>query len=87
MKSGYLPAIEKLRALDPHDIVKPEYYFNSEAEAVGGGRGVKVVPETDTQMTTITTQFKYLKLCSFLIRSSFSFFLDNVGNHRLYFFR
>ena len=31
----HLAAIEKLRALDPHDIVKPEHYFNSEAEAVG----------------------------------------------------
>jgi hypothetical protein len=35
VKPGHLPAIEKLRALDPHDTVRPEHYFNSEAEAVG----------------------------------------------------
>ena len=35
VKHEHLPAIKKLRALDPHDIVKPEHYFNSEAEAVG----------------------------------------------------
>ena len=35
VKPEHLHAIEKLRALDPHDIVKPEHYFNSEAEAVG----------------------------------------------------
>jgi hypothetical protein len=35
VKPGHLPAIKKLRALDPHDIVKPEHYFNSEAGAVG----------------------------------------------------
>ena len=35
VKPELLPAIERLRALDPHDIVRPEHYFNSEAEAVG----------------------------------------------------
>jgi len=35
VKPEYLPAIRKLRERDPHDIVKPEHYFNSEAEAVG----------------------------------------------------
>ena len=35
VKPEHLPAIEKMRALDPHDIVRPEHYFNSEAEAVG----------------------------------------------------
>jgi hypothetical protein len=35
VKLEHLPAIEKLRALDPHDVVRPEHYFNSEAEAVG----------------------------------------------------
>jgi hypothetical protein len=34
VKPEQLPAIEKLKALDPYDIVKPEHYFNSEAEAV-----------------------------------------------------
>ena len=29
------PFIEKLRERNPHDIVKPEHYFHSEAEAVG----------------------------------------------------
>ena len=35
VKPEYLPAIRKLRERDPHDLVKPEHYFNSEAEAVG----------------------------------------------------
>jgi hypothetical protein len=35
VKPAHLPAIEKLRAFDPHDIVKQEHYFNSEAEALG----------------------------------------------------
>ena len=35
VKPEYLPVIRKLRERDPHDIVKPEHYFNSEAEAVG----------------------------------------------------
>jgi hypothetical protein len=35
VKPGHLPAIKKLRALAPRDIVKPEHYFNSEAGAVG----------------------------------------------------
>ena len=35
VKPEHLPAIEKLRAFDPHDIVKQEHYFNSEAEALG----------------------------------------------------
>jgi hypothetical protein len=35
VKPEHLPAIKKLKELDPHDIVRPEHYFNSEAEAVG----------------------------------------------------
>ena len=35
VKPEHLSAIEKLRALDPHNMVRPEHYFNSEAEAVG----------------------------------------------------
>ena len=35
VKPEYLPAIRKLKERDPHDIVKPEHYFSSEAEAVG----------------------------------------------------
>jgi len=35
VKPEYLTAIRKLKERDPHDIVKPEHYFNSEAEAVG----------------------------------------------------
>ena len=35
VKPAFLPAIRKLRERDPHDIIKPEHYFNSEAEAVG----------------------------------------------------
>jgi hypothetical protein len=27
--------IRKLQKIDPHDVVKPEHYFNSEAEALG----------------------------------------------------
>jgi len=43
-----------LRALDPHDIVKPEHYFNSEAEAVGGG--VQVVHAADTTVSRIESK-------------------------------
>ena len=35
VKPEYLPTIRKLRERDPHDLVKPEHHFNSEAEAVG----------------------------------------------------
>lgn len=32
---AYLPALLKLKKLDPHGIVRPEHYFNSGAEAMG----------------------------------------------------
>ena len=35
VKLEHLPAIQKLRALAPLDVVKPEHYFNSKAVAVG----------------------------------------------------
>jgi hypothetical protein len=35
VKQEYEPVIQKLKEHDPHDIVKPENYFNSEAEAMG----------------------------------------------------
>ena len=35
VKPEYQTIIRKLRKLDPHDVVKPEHYFSSEAEAVG----------------------------------------------------
>ena len=35
VKPEYQPIIRKMKKLDPHDVVKPEQYFHSEAEAVG----------------------------------------------------
>ena len=35
VKPEFEPVIKKLKALDPHNIVKPEHYFNSDAEAMG----------------------------------------------------
>jgi hypothetical protein len=35
VKPEYQPVIRKMKKLDPHDAVKPEHYFQSEAEAVG----------------------------------------------------
>ena len=35
IKPEYQSALTKLKGLDSHDIVKPEHYFNSEAEAIG----------------------------------------------------
>ena len=35
VKPDYQPVIRKMRKIDPHDVVKPEHYFSSEAEAVG----------------------------------------------------
>ena len=35
VKPEYLPAINRLRANDPHDLVKPESWFNSETDARG----------------------------------------------------
>ena len=35
VKPEYRNTIKKLKELDPHSIVKPEYYFNSELEALG----------------------------------------------------
>ena len=35
VKPEYLPAIEKLKAIDPHDILRPESWFQSESAARG----------------------------------------------------
>lgn len=35
VRPEFAPVIEKLKEHDPHDIVKPEHYFNSDAEAIG----------------------------------------------------
>ena len=35
LNPAYLPALHKLKKVDPHDIVRPEHYFNSSAEAMG----------------------------------------------------
>lgn len=35
VKPKYEPVIRKLKELDPHNIIRPEHYFNSESEAVG----------------------------------------------------
>jgi len=35
VKPEYLPAIERLRANDPHDLVRPEAWFQSDSEARG----------------------------------------------------
>jgi hypothetical protein len=35
VKPEYQPVIRKMKKIDPHDVVKPEHYFSSEAEAVG----------------------------------------------------
>jgi len=31
----YQPIIRKMKKIDPHNVVQPEHYFHSEAEAVG----------------------------------------------------
>ena len=35
VKPELLPALQRLRDTDPHDLVSPEHYFNSEVEGVG----------------------------------------------------
>lgn len=35
VKPEYLPAIERLRANDPHDLVSPESWFHTETDARG----------------------------------------------------
>ena len=35
VKPEYKPVIKDLKKLDPHDIIQPEHYLNSEAEAMG----------------------------------------------------
>ena len=35
VKPEYLPAIERLRARDPHDLVRPEAWFHNEDDARG----------------------------------------------------
>lgn len=35
VRPEFEPVIKKLKEHDPHNIVKPEYYFNSDAEAMG----------------------------------------------------
>ncbi|MBL0310149.1 MAG: hypothetical protein IPP77_10865 [Bacteroidetes bacterium] len=35
VKPEYHVIITTLRDIDPHDIIKPQHYFNSEAEAIG----------------------------------------------------
>jgi hypothetical protein len=34
-KPEFKEALTRLQDFDPHDIVKPEHYLNSEAEAIG----------------------------------------------------
>ena len=35
VKSEYLPAIERLRATDPHDLIRPDAWFQTESAARG----------------------------------------------------
>ena len=35
VRQEFEPVIKKLKALDPHNIVKPEQYLNSDSEAMG----------------------------------------------------
>ena len=35
VKPEYLPAIERLKGNDPHDLVRPESWFQSETDARG----------------------------------------------------
>lgn len=35
VKDDYKPAIERLKEIDPHDLVRPDTYFDSESSAVG----------------------------------------------------
>jgi hypothetical protein len=35
IKEDYKPALEKLREVDPHDLVRPDSYFDSEQSALG----------------------------------------------------
>ena len=35
IKDEYKPAVEKLRETDPHDLVRPDSYFDSEQSALG----------------------------------------------------
>ncbi len=35
LKPKFEPVIKELKALDPHNIISPEHFLNSEAEAMG----------------------------------------------------
>jgi hypothetical protein len=35
VKEEYRPALEKLREVDPHDLIRPDSYFDSEQSALG----------------------------------------------------
>jgi hypothetical protein len=35
VKPEYIPSLQVLRESDPHDLIAPEHYFNSGAEAMG----------------------------------------------------
>jgi hypothetical protein len=35
VRPEFEPVIKELKALDPHNIIRPEHYLNSDAEAIG----------------------------------------------------
>lgn len=61
VKPDYRTAIKKLKELDPHSIVKPEHYFNSELEALGAVYQLFLRQLSPTK-TQLTEQGKQIRL-------------------------
>jgi predicted GH43/DUF377 family glycosyl hydrolase len=62
VKREYQPVIRKMKKLDPHDVVKPEHYFNSEAEAVGVVYRLFLRKLKETVPQKLTKEKRQLKL-------------------------
>ena len=62
VKPEYQPVIRKMKKLDPHDVVKPEHYFSSEAEAVGVVYRLFLRQLKETVTKKLTKEEKQLKI-------------------------
>ena len=65
VKPEYKAAIKKMKELDPHDLVEPQHYFNSGAEAVGMVFGLLLREIKDGPMPKkLSKEERQLKLSS-----------------------
>lgn len=62
VKPEYQLVIRKMKKIDPHDVVRPEHYFSSEAEAVGVVYRLFLRQLKETVPKKLTKEERQLKL-------------------------